>query len=72
MTDHDDTNTKRDSPLVPLLSRRDMMDATKEAVKELLTEQVTAFGWWSLKTIALAALSGLFLLWLYLKWGHRG
>lgn len=49
----------------PHLTKRDLMDATKQAVKELMREQITEFGWWSLKTGGVAVVGAviLFVLW---------
>jgi len=49
-----------------MLTKREMMEITKDAVKELMHEQVVTFGWWSIRTLATLILGGLILLALYL------
>ena len=49
-----------------MLTKREMMEITKDAVKELMHEQVVTFGWWSIRTLSTLILGGLILLALYL------
>lgn len=44
---------------MPELDKEAQKDLIKEAIKEWLSEQVTEFGWWTLKTIGIAAFAGL-------------
>ena len=41
------------------ISKKEMKDLTKEAVKELVAEHVAMFGWWSLKTLGVIAMGGI-------------
>jgi hypothetical protein len=41
---------------IPLLTRRDLMNAVKEGAKELIREYVEAWGWFSAKTLMVAAI----------------
>lgn len=73
MTLHDDDATLEmertralQQQVLNRLSRQDIKDAAKEAFKELLQEQATAVGWWTIKTavIAILGVGLLFALWL--------
>lgn len=64
----------RDSPTPPqasaalgLLSRRELMTAVKDAVKELIEEQFTTFGRWTFKTLFIAAVGAAVALILWAK-----
>lgn len=47
------------------LTRRELIDATKEAFKEMVREAITEFGKWSLKTLGVLLVGSLivFVLW---------
>ncbi len=53
------------------LSKRELMNATKDAVKELLHESIAEFGWWSLKTIGTALLGATIMFIIYVEMGHK-
>jgi hypothetical protein len=59
-------------PIVVKLTRRELIDATKAAIKETLDDQITEFGKWTLRTLGMALfLAGLIAV-LYLNgWTHR-
>jgi hypothetical protein len=38
------------------MTQDEQKEIVKEAIKEWLTEQKAAFGWWSIKSIAVAAM----------------
>lgn len=65
MTPSDERDDNTPIHGVPQLTKRDLMNAAKDGFKELVREQVTAFGWWSAKTFGLALLAGVavFVLW---------
>ena len=43
------------------MSHREQMDVVKAAVKELLADYAKAFGWWSLRCIAVAFVGAVFI-----------
>lgn len=51
--------------------REEQKDVYKEAIKEWLSEQVTAFGWLSLKVIAAAIVAGALYLSLVSQGWHK-
>ena len=51
---HHDEDAAEAHRAVTELRKREILDATKTAVKELIDEYVQIFGWWSLKTVAVA------------------
>lgn len=58
-------------PPLPMPTQRQMIDATKMAVKELIVEQVTAGGFWVLKAGAIAVIGAIFVFVLYINgWKH--
>jgi 2-phosphoglycerate kinase len=48
------------------ISKREMIDVMKQAIKEVLHEQVTNFGWWSIRSLSILIIGGLALLAIYL------
>lgn len=44
--------------------QKELVRAVKEGIKEWLSEQMTAFGWWSFKGLGALALGVLVYLWL--------
>jgi hypothetical protein len=44
--------------------QKEMVKAVKEGIKEWLSEQMSMFGWWSVKGLAALALSALVYFWL--------
>lgn len=63
---------ERAQPPLQMPSQRQMIDATKLAVKELITEQVTAGGFWLLKTAGIALVGAVVVLILYINgWKHQ-
>lgn len=47
------------------MDSRLLREVIKDAVKELIAEYVRLFGWWSLRTLTVAAVGGLIMLALY-------
>jgi len=48
------------------ISKREMIDVMKDAIKEVLHEQVTQFGWWSIRSLSILIIGGLALMAIYL------
>lgn len=47
------------------MDSRLLREVIKDAVKELIADSVRVFGWWSLRTLTVAAVGGLIMLALY-------
>ena len=47
------------------------MDITKEAIKESVSEHITKFGWWSLKTLSALGIGVIIYISIYFERWHK-
>ncbi len=59
MNERDETAIKA---AIKDIDSRFLREIVKDAVKELVADYVRAFGWWSLRTISVAAVGGIIVL----------
>lgn len=51
------------------MTDRDEKEVTKQAIKEWMDEQYAAFGRWTMKTLAIAALTSFIFWWVSIRGG---